>query len=112
MEGLSQSPYDTGTRTGTAVAGAVTFAKRLGKITTEALTTAAAATYTLTITNSQIAAADHVYVSVDNGTNTQGAMVVQRVTPASGSVVIVLKNVHASEALNGTLKISFFVVKN
>lgn len=93
--------------TATATAGAATLNNRFGKITTEALTTAAAATYTLTITNSQIAATDHVFVSVAYGTATAGAPVVQLVTPAAGSVVIILKNVHATAALDGTLKISF-----
>lgn len=102
---------DTGTRTATATAGAATLAKTSGVITTEALTTAAGATYTLTLTNSKIAAADQVYVSVANGTNTAGMPVVCTVTPAANSVVIVLQNIHASAALNGTLKISFALLK-
>ena len=93
--------------TGTAVAGAVTMTGRFGKVTTEALTTAAAALYTLTITNTAIAATDMVMASCANGTNSQGGPNVLSVTPAAGSLVIVIQNIHASLALNGTLKISY-----
>lgn len=103
---------DTGTKTASATAGAATLAKDAGVITSEALTTAAGAAYTLTLTNSAIAAADQVLVSVQNGTNTQGTLVVGRVTPGAGSVVILVHNIHASEALNGTIKIAFAVLKN
>lgn len=101
---------DSGTKTATAVAGAATLNKASGKITTEALTTAAGATYTLTLTNSQIAAADTVFASVDNGTNTTPDATVTRVTPGAGTVVILVKNTSAS-ALNGTLVISFMSLK-
>jgi hypothetical protein len=33
------------------------------------------------------------------------------VTPGAGQVVIVVQNIHASAALNGTIKIGFQVVK-
>lgn len=103
---------DTGTKTATASAGAATLNKASGKITTEALTTAQDAAYTLTLTNSTIAAADVVLASIANGTNTQGTPILARVTPGSGSVVIVVYNKHASaEALNGTLVISYAVLK-
>ena len=98
--------------TGTATAGAVTLNAYSGKITTEALTTAQDALYTLTITNNKIAAADLVFASVANGTNAQGTTVIKSIAPAAGSVVIIVANKHATaEALNGTLKISFHVVK-
>ena len=100
--------FRLGSGTATAAAGAATLANRFGKITTEALTTAQNASYTLTITNTEIAAADIVMVSIANGTNTQGTPVAVRVTPAAGSLVIVVKNMHdAAQALNGTLVISF-----
>lgn len=98
---------DTGTAT--AAAGAATLSKQSGIITSEALTTAAAAAYTLTLTNTKIADTDKVFASVQNGTNTQGIPVVGTVTPSAGSVVIKVHNLHASEALNGTIKISFDV---
>ena len=95
----------------TATGGAATANGSAGKITSEALTTAAAAAYTLTLTNSVIAAGDIVFASVANGTNTQGIVGVGRVTPGAGSVVITIRNLHASQAFNGTLVISYFVIK-
>lgn len=102
----------TGTKTATATTGAATLAKSAGVITSEALTTAAAAAYTLTLTNSTIAAADQVFVSVQNGTNTAGVPLVSTVTPAAGSVAIKIHNGHATDAFNGTIKIAFMVLKN
>jgi hypothetical protein len=99
------------TKTASATAGAATLNSPSGVVTSESITTAAAATYTLTLTNSCIAATDIVLVSQGNGTNTQGAPVIQSITPAAGSVVVVVKNVHASQALNGTLTFSFVIVK-
>ena len=103
---------DTGTKTAAATAGAATLNKDSGKVTSEALTTAAAATYTLTITNSQVAAADLAFVSIANGTNSAGSPQVQSVTPGAGSLVVVVRNAHASAAFNGTLVVSFMVLKN
>lgn len=102
---------DYGTVTATATAGAATLNKHYGKITSEALTTAAAAAYTLTLTNSTIAATDIVFASVANGTNTAGIPLVGAVKPAAGSVVIVIENQHATAAFNGTVVISFEVRK-
>ena len=97
--------------TATAAAGAVTLANRSGKITTESLTTAQGATYTLTITNTAAKATDLVLVSVANGTNSQATPVPIRATPADGSIVILVKNMHDSAvALNGTLVVSFLCV--
>ena len=109
---VGQLCVDTGTKTATASSGAATLNKSSGTITSEALTTAQNAFYTLTLTNSEIAATDMVFASVANGTNTQGTPMVERITPAAGSVVIRIRNAHASaEALNGTIVVSFLVVK-
>lgn len=98
--------------TASASAGAATLNAYAGKITTEALTTAQDAVYTLTLTNNKIAAADMVFASFANGTNSAGTPTLLRVTPAAGSVVITIANAHASAvALNGTLVISFEVRK-
>lgn len=94
----------------TAAAGAATLSKMAGTITTEALVTAAGGDYTLTLTNKTIAANDIVLTSVNNGTNTTVGITVCRVSPGAGSVVILIRNLNAA-ALNGTLKISFLVVK-
>lgn len=99
------------TKTATASSGAATLNSHSGVITSESLTTAAAATYTLTLTNSAVAAADVVLASTANGTNTTVGTYVVSVTPAAGSVVIVLKNGHAATALNGTIVVAFAVIK-
>jgi hypothetical protein len=109
---VGQAKVDTGTKTATASSGAATLSKNAGVITTEALTTAGLADYTLTLTNTAIAAADQLMVSVGNGSNTQGDPVVGAVTPGAGSAVIVIRNAHATQALNGTLRISFVLFKN
>ncbi len=109
---LGALTLDTGTKTATATAGAATLNKQAGVITSEALTTAAGAVYTLTLTNSVIGATDQVFASVSYGTATAGSPVVTRVTPGSGSVVILVQNIHASAALDGTIKIAFFVLQN
>lgn len=96
--------------TATASAGAATLAKQAGKITTEALSTAAAATYTLTLTNTKIAATSFVFASVCYGTATQGTPQVVSITPSANTVVIIIKNIHATLAFDGTLKISFFTL--
>ena len=99
--------------TGTAVASAVTINGYVGKITTESLTTAQNAIETLTLTNDKIAAGDLVFVTIANGTNTQGTAMLGEVTPAAGSCTIEVINKHASsESFNGTLTVGFFVVKS
>lgn len=102
---------DSGTKTVAAVAGAATLNKMAGSITSEALTTAAAAAYTLTLTNSDIAAADQVFASVALGTATTGVPVIATVKPGAGSAAIIVQNVGAA-ALNGTIVVSFMVLKN
>lgn len=109
---FSSLRLDTGTKTAAATAGAATLSKSAGVITSEALTTAAGASYTLTLTNAEIAAADQVFASVAFGTASTGVPVVTRITPAAGSVVIVVRNIDESAALNGTIKVAFAVLKN
>lgn len=98
--------------TATATAGAATANKALaGVITSEALTTAAAGIYTLTVTDDVIGANDQVVCTLEQGTNTIADIVLLTVTPAAGSFVAKIKNTHASSALNGTIKVRFSVVK-
>jgi hypothetical protein len=94
---------------GTAVASAVTLNSQRGIVTTEALTTAAGAAYTLTLTDSRIGANSLVMASVANGTNAAGIPVVGRITPGVGNATIEVRNVHASAAFNGTLVLSVLV---
>ena len=109
MESLK---VDTGTKTATASAGAATLSKTAGVVTSEAITTAAGATYTLTLTNTKVAATSQVFASVNLGAGTGGTPVITSVTPGSGSVVIVVQNIHASAAFNAAIKIAFMVLDN
>jgi hypothetical protein len=105
--GFSTLTVDSGTKTAMATAGAATLNKGSGIVTSEALTTAAGATYTLTITNSTIAATDLVFPSVELGTATTGTPAITTTTVVAGTITIIVQNIHASAALNGTIKISF-----
>lgn len=98
---------DTGTAT--ASAGAATLNTQRGTITSESLTIAAGARYTLTLTNSRVTTSSIVTASAALGTNTTDTLIVSRITPASGSVVIQVKNDAAVTSWNGTIKISFMV---
>jgi len=102
--------------TATSSAGAVTLNNKCGVITTEALTTVKDSEYTLTVTSSSIAAADIVIAMVQNALNTAGEPSITRVTPAAGSVAIVVKNLltgplGTGASFNNTLKISYFTIK-
>lgn len=99
--------------TATATAGAATLnSAGSGIVTSEALVTLAGSDYTLTLTNDMIAAADIVLPTVQYGSATTGSPWIARVTPAAGSVVIVVRNGATTDAvLNGTIKIGFLVIK-
>jgi len=100
-----------GTKTATATSGAATLNKPSGVVTSEAITTAAGATYTLTLTNATIEAADIVFATVSLGSGTGGTPAIASVKPAAGSVVIIVQNIHASAAFNAAIKIGFVVLK-
>lgn len=89
--------------TATATSGAATLSKPVGTITSETLSTAAGSNYTLTLTNTFITAASNIKAAVfTKSTNTGGGpVVIQSITPASGSVAIVMQNTGAA-ALAGT----------
>lgn len=122
MTGTNKANQNSGFRTGvliqknntaTASSNAATLnAAGSGVIETESLTTLAGSDYLLTLTNNMIAAADIVLVTVGYGTATTGSPMVNRVTPAAGSVAIRIRNGATTDTvLNGTLKIGFVVVK-
>lgn len=101
--------------TATASGGAATLDQPSGTITTESLATATPGDYTLTVTNSYVAATSRVMVTVANGSNTQGVPFVGAVTPGAGSFVVKIINPSwgpggaAGQAFNGTLMINFVV---
>lgn len=100
-----------GIDTATAAAGAATLNAQCGTITTEALTTAAGADYTLTLTNTRVDAGCVPFFSVSNGTNTAGSPCWAHSSVVTEDQLIVkVRNTHASAALNGTLKINFLLI--
>ena len=99
--------FATGSGTATATAGAATLANRFGKVTSEALTTAAAATYVLTVTAPGVTANSLCFASVAYGTSTTGEPIIEKVTAAAGSLVIRVRNCAAAAALNGTIVVSY-----
>lgn len=96
--------------TATAASGAATCNGYLCRITSESLTTAAAGEYTLTLTNNTIDANSVVFATVAKGTSTQGTVIAGGTKPAAGSCTVIVSNVHASEALNGTIVIDVLVI--
>lgn len=109
MDAGSTLNVDSGTVT--LVSNAGTLSKMAGTITTEALTTAAAASQALTITNTLCAAADHVFLVRAGGTSAGGTPVM-KVVPGVGSFVITLDNKHASAAFDGTFILKFLLLKS
>lgn len=93
----------------TAVAGAATINHVSGQVTSESVTTAAGSDYVLTLTHPMVQADSVVLASVANGTNTTEGLAVNRVQPSAGSVIIRVRNTHATVALNGTIVISFTI---
>lgn len=101
-----------------AAAGAATLNNKCGVVTTEGLTTAAGSDYTLTLTNSVVGASDVVLFQVANQGNSGGAPFIRTVAPASGSVVVIVRNNciiggagPCTAAFNGNLLLRFMVIK-
>lgn len=115
QQGLAAGVLEILSVPATAVAGAATAnGAGAGIVTTESLATAAGAQYTLTLTNNIInfsGTADQVHADVAFGTCTTGIPAMITITEGTGSVVIVIQNIHASAAFNGTLKVKWFIVR-
>ena len=108
----SQLSLGKGTKTASATAGAATLHQPSGVITSESLTTAQNADYTLTLTNNKVTASDIVQVTIGNGTNSAGSPVLRTVAVAANTITVVIRNMHASAAaFNGTLKVFFTITK-
>ena len=95
--------------TANAASGKATAHGQAGIVTSESLSTAAGASYALTLGNEEIRDNSVVLAQVCSGSNSQGDPTLSTVTVSLGKAVIVVTNRHATQALNGTLKISFFV---
>lgn len=110
LELADQQSLGQGVKTATATSGAATLNQPSGVVTSEALSTAATAVYTLTLTNNQILATDIIQATCANGTNTGGAPVVSTANAANGSIVFKVVNAGAS-ALNGTITVQYVIWK-
>lgn len=95
--------------TATAASGKATAHGEGALITTESLSQAAGATYTLTVGNNQIQPNSVVLAVLSNGSNTQGDPTLNTVAVSLGKAVITITNRHASQALNGTLQVAMLV---
>lgn len=93
----------------TSAATGVTLDKYCGQITTVALTTAAAAEESFTVTNSKVDANDVVVVSTTYAG--AGTPIVAVKGVGAGSFVIVITNLHAANALDALMVINFAVIK-
>lgn len=96
--------------TATGAANAVTLNGQAGEFTTEALTTAALTDITYTLTNNRVKSGDLVLPVLGNGTNSQGSPVLLTTNVTNGTVTFKIRNAHATQALNGTLKVGFLVL--
>jgi len=109
VQPLAQVPV-----TGTAKPGALPNTARItlsgpkGIITTEPLATAPGGVYTLDLTNTAIELTSLLMLTVTNGTNTQGAAVLQSIVVDDQAATIKILNAGA-EAFNGTLVVQFLV---
>lgn len=101
----------TGNKTATAAAGAATLNNLSGVVTSEPLTTAAGATYTLMLADSSVAPTDIVVASTSLGTATTGLPHVETVTPGNGTLTVIVRNATGAAALNGTVTIAFADIK-
>lgn len=93
----------------TGAANAATCANAFCVVTTESVSTAAGATYTETVTATPVTAASLCFASVAAGGT--GTAAVAKVTPAAGSLVIIVQNIHASVAFNAALVITYACFK-
>ena len=107
---VASAKLDTGTKTATASAGAATLNKSSGIITSEALTTAAGSDYTLTLTNSTVAAGDLALVSIDSN-GTTGLPLAYSAKCTSNTLTVIVRNIHASAAFNAAIKIGYAILK-
>jgi hypothetical protein len=111
--GLTKSDapnLSAGITTGTSASNAVTVTGQLAVITTEALTTAAGADYTLTITDTRVDAGCAAFFSVAQGSTAGGPYLVHNVVITDDQIVIKVRNLHATVAANGALTIYMLVL--
>ena len=89
-------------------ANAVTASGQAGYITTSSLTTAGAASYAITWTNTHITTTSVIHVTLQGGTNTTQNITFE-VVAGSGAATLTIYNNTAATALNGTIIIGYTV---
>ena len=94
---------------GAESSNAVTASGMAGVITTSSLSTAGAASYAITWTNTFISTTSVVFLTISGGTNTT-ENITFTVVPGSGSATLTIYNNTAATALNGTIFISYLVM--
>lgn len=94
---------------GTATGNAPTLNADEGVVTSAALTTAAGATATITVTNSQVKVGSIIKATISGGTSTTGTPLLLSAVPTANTLTINIYNAHATAAFNGTLAVSFSV---
>jgi hypothetical protein len=95
---------------GTEAANAVTASGNAGIITTSALTTAGAATYVITWTNTKITTTSVIGLTIMGGSNNATNNITFTVTAGAGTSTLTIFNNTAATALNGTLLIGYTVL--
>lgn len=95
---------------GTESANAVTASGMSGIITTSSLTTAGAASYAITWTNTFITTTSTILLSIMGGSNNATNNISFTVTAGAGTSTLTIFNNTAATALNGTLLIGYLVV--
>lgn len=83
----------------------------VGRVVSGSLNTASGAETTITILNSTVTAADIVSVTMNSYAGA-GTPIIRTVTPGVGDVDVVIRNIHASIALNATMTLDFAVHGN
>lgn len=110
---VSALHLDTGNKTVTLAGNLTgTLNKMAGVLTTGNLSTAAGAGVSIVLTNSDVAATDQAFASVANGSSTTGTPAITTVQPGAGNLTIGVQNIHATAAFNGSLAVSYAILKN
>ena len=110
LDGNFRGACSTASASGNGTAATATLANKCGVITTEALTAPTNSEYTLTLTDTVVAAGDIPLVTVGNGSNTTGLAVLARATVSANTLVIVVRQANTTN-FNGTLSIRYLVIK-
>jgi hypothetical protein len=110
LDGSLRGNCGTVASTGNGTADTATLNNKCGVVTTESLTAPTASEFTLTLTNSAIAAADIPLVTISNGTNTSGLVALERATVTASTLTVVVRQM-STASLNGTLKVNYFIIK-